>query len=47
MSSTGVHSGGRYIVFESGTQGLVTATLIERLAGRGKLINLFDYPLEK
>jgi len=42
LNVTNVHSGGRYLVYETGAQGLVVAAVLERLGGVGELIHVYQ-----
>ena len=39
---TNVHSGGRYLVYETGAQGLVVASVLERVGGRGSVTHIYQ-----
>lgn len=42
LNMTNVRSGGKYIILESGTQGLVVASALERLGSRGRLVHIYQ-----
>ena len=42
LTMTNVHSGGRYLVYETGAQGLVVASVLERVGGRGSVTHIYQ-----
>ncbi|XP_059098747.1 tRNA (adenine(58)-N(1))-methyltransferase non-catalytic subunit TRM6-like [Tigriopus californicus] len=42
LNMANVRSGGRYIILESGTQGLVVASALERLGSAGRLVHVYQ-----
>ena len=42
LSSANVHSGGRYIVYETGAQGLVVAAVLERVGRTGGVTHIYQ-----
>jgi len=42
LNSTNVHSGRRYLVYETGAQGIVVASVLERVGESGKVIHIYQ-----
>jgi len=42
LTGVNVHSGGRYIVYETGAQGLVVAAVLERTGASGKVAHIYQ-----
>jgi len=42
LNMVNIHSGGRYMVYETGAQGIVVAGLLERLGDNGELIHVYQ-----
>lgn len=41
MSLANIKSEGKYGVFDDGCQGMITASILDRMQGEGKVFNLF------
>jgi len=42
LTMTNVHSGGRYLVYETGAQGLVVSSVLERVGARGSVTHIYQ-----
>ena len=42
LTMTNVHSGGRYLVYETGAQGLVVSSVLERVGARGGVTHVYQ-----
>eukprot|EP00092_Neocalanus_flemingeri_P009600 GFUD01010332.1.p1 GENE.GFUD01010332.1~~GFUD01010332.1.p1 ORF type:complete len:709 (-),score=185.19 GFUD01010332.1:1548-3674(-) len=42
LNATNVHSGGRYLVYETGAQGIVVASVLERVGEKGKVVHIYQ-----
>jgi len=42
LNGTNVHSGGKYLVYETGAQGIVVASVLERVGEKGKVVHIYQ-----
>jgi len=42
LNATNVHSGGKYLVYETGAQGIVVASVLERVGEKGKVVHIYQ-----
>ena len=42
LAMTNVHSGGRYLVYETGAQGLVVSSVLERVGDKGSVTHIYQ-----
>ena len=42
LNGSNVHSGGKYLVYETGAQGIVVASVLERVGEKGKVVHIYQ-----
>lgn len=42
LNSTNIHHGGRFLVYETGAQGVVVAATLERVGAKGKVVHIYQ-----
>jgi len=42
LNMTNIHSGGRFLVYETGAQGVVVAAVLERVGASGKVVHIYQ-----
>jgi len=42
LNGANVHSGGKYLVYETGAQGIVVASVLERVGEKGKVVHIYQ-----